>query len=260
MTKDTEPRLMGALPFIVRSSRKSDVLVIPDGAKPEMSALTPLHWWTGNEEGRAIGFPGGGRQIKDNGLPETLYQTLIRELQEELEQNIRSLPIKQNARLLPHPFVVGQAPELEEGDNPILHQIAVASVYMRYQDFSSTARMEIDTAVGEGKAFWMQMERLFQIAKLDHPESSSFGTLPFRPQVLTSALLWYFGLVERESKEQLTERIRVGNQAIISKLSTEAERMGRTVKNGTVTHDGRIAEDLLSADKRFLLGKPITRK
>jgi hypothetical protein len=251
---------MGALPFIVRSHDRADVLVIPDSAKPEMSALTPLHWWTGNEDGRAIGMPGGGRQNRADGRPETLYQALIRELQEELEKNLRSLPAKYTARHLPHPFIVGQAPIVEDGDEAILNQIAVTSVYFNYDKFSRSSRYEIDTAVAEEKAYWMQLEWLFRIAQRSHPEQNRYEGLPFRPQILTSAILWHLAFTGHETRDQLVERTRVGNQAIISRLEQEANRMGRTIKNGTMNHTGRISERVSLEDRRFLLGRTAKKK
>lgn len=258
MTKlhlEGDTRLMGALAIITRQNF-AEILLQSDEAKTEASSLLPLHWWSSQEDG-ALGFPGGGRAENAYGLPETLYQTLLRELIEELRASPRArLPVKTSLGVAQqsYPTLAAQIPR--DSEERIINQIGVTTVLFPYDTFPRQSRSDIDQAVDEERAIWVSLEALARIgSRHDAVQNTEFG-YHLRPQVLTAALLWYASIWQHESDAHQRDRIIAGNAQAHRWIATQAGQMGRTVVNGSILPDGTMAPTLSRRDRHFLRGRP----
>lgn len=248
-------RLMGALALITYGQDNRSVLIIKDQPKTEVSTLlAPLTWWPMQDEG-ALGLPGGGRAENSFELQETLFQSLSREIQEEinLQRKVR-LPKKNSGKVFQqfYPSVAGQV----ASDGQSINQIAVTSVLLPFEKFGRDTRYEIESLVGEEQAYWMSIETLARLAKVFNVQEHTIHDLHFRPQVLTAAYVWHLSLFAHRSASQIEEEIIHGNRQTIAYIAEEAKKTETgKVTNGTLRPDGRLMENLHTRDLHFIQGK-----
>lgn len=253
-----DKRLAGALALITRGSdHHPDVLVHVDEAREELSSmLSRQSWWSIQEDG-SFGFPGGGRANNSHNLPETLFQNISRELAEELQlPRAVTLPRKKSygvAQQL-YPSVVAQLPR--DLDEPHLNQIAVTSVTLPYDQFSSGAKSNIDALTADERAMWISIEDLHRISLLKDAQTNADYGYVFRPQVLTAARIWYLTRFCGLNTPQVRDKIIAGNRRTIAFISSEAARMNRTIVNGTFQKDGTVDTTVVNRDRHFLFGVP----
>lgn len=264
-----EARHMGALSFIKReqrprpfASQEPVVFVMQDEAKTEMSSGLP-QMRVPDRTSLTYGIPGGGRQILQENVAETLPQTLQREIAEEVTvypqvalQALSSQLNDGNIERLAYPFLVAQWRKNKQS----VDIIPAVTVIQDFDALPSDIQELIDaegTAVGRG-AFWASIKVLntFFMTLKDSDLSDQKINWLFRPQVLTAAYLYTLQYIEQIPTTVITSTVIKDNAEIYRVAQHFTQNVkGWQLNNGAIKPDGSLNTAALSEqDREYLLG------
>ena len=272
----TEKRHAGVMSLLVRNmlvqnkSHLTEVCLLLDQTKSETTA-GPLPVFTQGGQ-RAWGVVAGGRS-EVNARPETVHQTLLRELQEELGDigllihgfNIaldtstdvlpRTSAVLREARQLSYPFVVAQK-KVDTASTQI-NEIASTVVVNDIDTLPLEIERELRRGEQRGVVQWTPLESLvcafYGAQKSGEYRVASQSIQAIRPQVLTAAHLYYLDAVVKADPEDLSQMVTRWNRRLISYLKQLAHRDPSVrINNGTLTTKGTIRRHLPQEDHRYL--------
>lgn len=264
-----EARHMGALSFIKReqrprtfASQEPVVLVIQDEAKTEMSSGLP-QMRVPDMTSLTYGLPGGGRQLLQEDVAETLLQTLQREIAEEAMCYPHAVLEALNSQLdnggierLAYPFLVAQWRKNKQSVD-IIPAVTVV------QDFDALPREVRQLIDAEGMnmvdgPIWASIRVLNTLfMKLRNGDLNDKRIhLLFRPQVLTAAYLYTLQYIERIPTTIITASVIKDNAEIYRAARHFTENVkGWELNNGAISPDGSLNSSALSEqDIEYLLG------
>jgi hypothetical protein len=236
--------------------------LIKDGGKIEMASGLPQQR---NPQPHHLSYsmPAGGRQDTAEGTPETIAQTLQREMAEELpgysfaviEALTQQLTMREIQRLA-YPFLVAQWRTHKQ-------TVDVIPVVTAVQEFDALPRdiqLEIERGVdyvGEER-FWAPIATLserYQMLATADMQDKRINYL-FRPQVLTAAHLYYLEHMARIPLELIAAQIIKGNGKVYTSVQKFMDTHGDwQLNNGTMLSDGSLDVGSLSQeDVHYLVG------
>jgi hypothetical protein len=287
-----EKRQMGVLAFITRPASEAcpedlaptmpnlarrEALLIVDELKQEAAAGL-LNWSALNAETtpyrsrRTLGLVGGGRAPHISGQEETVWQTLAREFEEEAGFALTESMLKQAAEQQPHPFGVVQqkACRNEQEGLPPLNLFAVTAAWLNYEQLPEAAQEHLAGLVAADLACWVPVAELAMLYELSNHhwgeladegrpgKLTAVEVLPFRPQVLLTAWLWWLHHAVETQPDQLTDQVQTLNRGLYRFAQTNLQP-NQALSNGTFNPDGAIfkPEQLPASDRDFLYPEPV---
>ncbi len=262
----TEHRHMGALSFVKREQRptpfaKSEtvVLLIPDEAKEELSSGMP---YIRKKKGQlTYGLPGGGRAILANDTPETVAQTLGRELHEELlcsPEVIGELvaQLEQQVLRLAYPFLVAQWREAKQ----LIDILPAVVAVQEFDALSIQAQQRLGATVypEDKKVLWTSVAalnseyRTLQKNPTKHAQTESV----YRPQVLTAAHLYFLEYIRGMPTQLIVPEV-IADNSEVYRTATEfvTGHAEWQLNNGAVLPTGSVnLARITASDIEFLFG------
>lgn len=266
----TERRHMGALSWITRTQKvrpygpaEQVVLVIKDEAKTEMSSGIP-HLRVAEKTNQTFGIPGGGRHITADGEPETIKETLQRELGEELyefnsalAEGLSVLADQELSRML-YPFLVAQW----RFSQKLVDLIPAVAVVQQFDALPAEVRASADARQAADEHTSLMWMPLLYLNELYHtlqraPQETSMINGLYRPQVLTAAHLYYLEHVAKAPTALIVRECIENNKGVYRFALDYVQASGQwRINNGALRPDGTLNFPQLSEDDiRYLIGE-----
>jgi ADP-ribose pyrophosphatase YjhB (NUDIX family) len=242
-----ERRQMGALAVVVKDLQtpQPKILLVQDTSKPE--AATGITSWAAGGR-KTFSLPGGGRGLNEDGSQETLKQTILNEMDEEV--GVR-LPDETAWLIQTLPFVVAQL-----GKDKI-NEFAVVSVLIDAKELTLAVSKGIEEKVNSGTARWFDLSALASlyqlITQVGEQDRHLVNAFSIRPQTLVAAYMWHLELCQKNSSEEIHSIIEPKNKALHTVIYQAAAQQNISVNNGTFEPEtGAFSPHLSLADKAFL--------
>lgn len=273
--KNSDPRLMGALWLITRCQQGiEEILLVTDENKSEVSAGLSGRFTSSGEI--RWGLMGGGRQEASNGRKETRTQTLLRELEEELQEvllrakmglapeaieSLYNSTFENAVQRTIYPFLVGQLVTTETAVTGV-NEIAAAIDEIQIDSLPRELRTEIVKAVESWEAQWIplpQLESAFDQAQmLQEGIEVGIQGIGIRPQVLTAAKIK--AMNQEQDPAVVAFEVQRWNRQLKRYLQHTAKQHGVRVKNGAIGVWGMPKAGLAQSDYEFLNAQPLPKR